>query len=321
MANEVYASAQGDTTATHIFRNELELLLHEMPFMRRLASYRGDTKRSGSGVIKVGQVDDDDIAEGVAEGSGVTANTPITDSSYTLTPSRQAIKRVLSNKMGFIDSTGRMRAEALAKANFQAVMRRFDQMLSTAAASLTGTAGTSGAVATADDWFTASQTLRSRRVRGKKAALFAPKQFNDLQNDLRGEVGPWQLNEEVQAAVATASGDNLVGYLQGIPIWISDLVADANAGADHGGAMFQVPEDSSEQDGRYNGDSALAYAEGSPDPVELIPGQMIMGEGGVVYTLLQLDADKAEVMMTTNYFVSVGVADPHKGIKFVTDHD
>jgi hypothetical protein len=320
VANEVYVSAQGDTLAPSVFRLELEMLLHELPFMRRLAAYRGDTKRSNSDTIKVGQIDDDDIAAAVAEGSGVAANTAITDSSYSLAPGRQAIKRVLSNKLGFIDGTGRMRAAALAKYNFGAIMRRFDQQFATACASLTGTAGTSAAPFTASDWFTASQTLRSRLVRGKKAFLGAPQQFNDLQTDLRGEVGPWQLNEEVQAAVATTSGENLVASLNGIDLWTSSLVADANGGIDHNGAMFKIPEDSSADDGRYLGDAAIAYAEGSPDPVELIPGQVQMAPDGIVYTLLQLDADKAEIMMTTNYFVAAGVANASMGIKVITKH-
>jgi hypothetical protein len=36
MANEVYVSAQGDTLATHILAQELEMLLHQRPFMRQL---------------------------------------------------------------------------------------------------------------------------------------------------------------------------------------------------------------------------------------------------------------------------------------------
>lgn len=319
MANEVYASAQGDTLATHIFARRLEMLLHQRPYMRRLCAFRGDTKGSNSDTIKVGQVDLDDIAESVAEGSGVTANTAITDSSYTLAPGRLAIKRILSNKLAGIDGTGLMNEAALAEYNFAAVMKKFDGLVCTAQASLTGTAGTSGAPLTSDDWFTATQTLRTRRVSGNKAANFHPHQFNNLQTDLRGEVGPWQLNEEVQAAVATSSGENLVAYLQGIPIWTSDQVADANGGADHGGAIFKIPDDASVVDGKYVGDAAIAYAEGSPDPFTMAGGR-IMAADGVVYTDLKMDPDKAEVLIVSNYFAVAGVADAAKGIKVITDH-
>lgn len=320
MANEVYVSAQGDTLATHIFRLHLEMLLHERPFMRRLAAYRGDTKKSNSDTIKTGQVDDDDIAESVAEGAGVTGNTAITDGSYTLTPGRQAIKRVLSNKMAFVDGTGRFNAKGLADYNFNAVMRKFDALFCAQLANLTGTAGQTGVDASVDDIFVATQTLRSRKVRGKKAFVMAYEQFNNVQSDLRGETGPFQLNEEVQDAVAQSSGDNLVAYLQGIPIWTTDAVADANGGADHGGGLIQIPEDASLEDGRYLGDAAIAYAEGSPDQVELLAGQSLMAPDGVVYTLLSQDPDKAEMTMTTNYFVVCGTALAGRGIKFITDH-
>lgn len=321
MANEVYASAQGDTLATHVFAAELEMLLHQRPYMRRLAKFAGDTRGSNSTTIKIGQIDHDDIAEATNEGSAISANTAITDASYTLTPGRQAIKRVLSNLLAGIDGTGLMNEATLAEYNFAAVMKRFDALFGAAHASLTGTAGTSGAPMTVDDWFTATQTLRTRRVTGKLAANLHPHQFNNLQTDLRGEVGPFQLTEEVQAAVATSSGQNLVAYLQGIPIFTSDQVPDANTAADHDGALFKIPEDASvdSDTGKYMGDAAIAYAEGSPNPVTMAGGR-IMAADGVVYTDLDIDVDKGDVHIVTAYFVAVGVADAAKGIKIRTDH-
>lgn len=310
MANEVYASAQGDTLATSIFVRELEMLLHQKPFMRQLCAYKGNVKGTGSDTLKVGQIDHDDIAEAVAEGSAVSQNTAITDASFTLTPARQAIKRILSNKLEIIDSTGLMNAPALAAYNFAAIMKRFDAMVATAIASLTGTAGTSGQPMTADVFFTAQQTLRTRRVVGKLAFLGAPKQHNDLQSDLRGEVGPWQLRTDVQEAVANSSGENYLGSLNGIDLWCSDQVATANVGADHGGAMMLVP-------GAGNSEAALAYAEGSPDSVNLAGGR-IMAPGGTVYTDLDIDIDKADIQMVTNYFVAVAVALAGRGIKVIT---
>jgi hypothetical protein len=319
MANEVYASAQGDTLATHVFAKRLEMLLHSRPFMRRLASYKGNVRGTNSDTIKIGQVDHDDIAESVAEGAAVTGNTAITDGSYTLTPARKSIKRVLSDKMAIIDGTGMFNELALAEYNFAAVMKAFDAAFATALASLTGTAGTSGAVMTLTDWMTATQTLRTRQVRGKKAACLAPHQFNNLQTDVRNETGPFQLNEEIQDILRTSSGDNLVATLQGIAIWTSDQVADANGGADHGGGLFQIPDDSQVVDGRYVGDAAIAYAEGAPSPFTLGGGR-VMAPDGIVYTDLKGNLDKAEVEMATNYFVAVNVALAGRGIKIITDH-
>ncbi|MCP4962775.1 MAG: hypothetical protein GY925_26345 [Actinomycetia bacterium] len=319
MANEAYVSAQGDLLATHVVALELEMLLHQRPFMRALASYQGDTRGTGSDTIKKRQVDHDDIAETVAEGAAISGNTAVTDGSYTLSPSRRSIKRIISDLLQGIDNTALLREIALAQYNFAAVMKAFDAAFATAMASLTGTAGNTGVLMKATDWFVAEQTLVSRRAAGSKAALLYPHQWNNLRNDLRGEVGPWQLREDVQAAVAQASGDNFVGALNGTGVWISNQVADANAGADHGGGMFLLPRMQG-PDGRMRGDAAIAYAEGSPSPVKLGTNR-VMAAGGVVYSDYDLDGDKADSVMWTNYFVAVGIADAAKGIKVITDHE
>lgn len=320
MANEVYVSAQGDTLQTNVLRRELELLLHQRPFMRRLTSYRGSTRMSGASIVKVGQVDPDDVAEGVNEGSGVSANTAITDSSYTLTPGRQAIKRILSDLLAGIDSTGLMRELALANWNFTAIMKRFDALFATAIASLTGTVGTSGGPMIVDDYYTALQTLRTRRVRGKKAMMLHPHQFNHFQSDMRGETGPL-MHWQPSAAVATSTlGDDYQGELGDISVWTSDQVADADAGANHGGGMFQIPSDSDPNaDGFYLGDAAIAFATGSPAE-QTLGNQRVYAADGLVYTDIQGDADKAEAMVVTNAFFSVGVALAGRGIKINTDH-
>jgi hypothetical protein len=322
MANEAYVAAQGDLLATNILAQTLEMLLHQRPCMRRLCAFRGDTRGSGSATIKVPQLDDDDIGEAVAEGAGPTNNTAITDGSYSLTPARQAIKRVLSHRLEGIDALGVLNEIAIAQYNFNGVMRAFDGLVAAQVTNLTGTVGTSGQPFTADDWFDAQQALMERLVTGKRAALLDPFQFSNLQDDLRGEVGPWQLNLEVQAAVSQSNGENFKGTLNGIEIWTSTQVADANGGVDHDGCMIKIPDDSTIDDetGKFMGDSAFGFAEGSPNPVTLVPGSKVMAPGGVVYSMFDASANLAEVLITTNYFAAVGVAEAARGIKIRTLH-
>lgn len=320
MANEVYVSAQGDTLQTNVLRRELELLLHQKPFGRRLVAFRGSTFRSGAGAIKVGQVDPDDVAEGVAEGSAVAANTAITDASYSITPSRQAIKRVLSDLLAGIDSTGLMAEEALADWNHTAIMKRLDALIGTAMASLTGTAGSTGVAMTVDDYYTALQTLRSRRVRGKKALVLFPQQFNHFQSDMRGETGPL-MHWAPAAAVATSTyGDDYQGTLGDIEVWTTDAVPTANVGVDSGGALMQIPADTPDggapADGFYTGDAAIAVCTGAPAPQTL--GVNRIQQGGLVYTSVLGDIDKADTGIVTNAFFAVGVALAGRGIKVVT---
>lgn len=320
MANEVYASAQTDTLQTNVLKRELEFLLYQKPFMRRLISWRGSTFKSGASIIKVGQVDYDDVAESVNEGSAVSANTAITDASYTLTPGRIAIKRVLSDLLAGIDSTGMMAEQALAAYNFAAIMKKMDALVGTALASLTGTAGTSGVAAAVDDFYTALQTLRSRRVRGKKALLVFPQQFNHFQSDMRGETGPLMNWAPAVATVANTYGDDYLGTLGDIEVWTSDAIPTANAGVDSGGALMQIPADSPDggvpDQGFYTGDAAIAIATGAPAP-QTMGVQRIQGDG-LVYTSVLGDIDKADTAMVTNAFFAVGVALAARGIKFIT---
>jgi hypothetical protein len=322
LANEVIVANQGDLLATHIMARRIEMLLHQKPYMKRLCRYVGDTRSSGSTTIKQPQMDDDDIGESVAENVAISGQTAVTDGSYTIVPGRIAIKRRVSDLMQGIDATGRLNARALADYNFNAVQRGFDALVCAAIASLTGTAGTSGLPFTADDWFTAQQTLVERNVEGTLACLLHPHQWTDLQDDLRGEVGPWQFDSQVAAAVRSSSGANLKGTLNDVQIWTSTQVADANAGADHDGGMFQIPEESTlnAATGKFDGDAAIAFGEGSPEEVTLIPGTRVMAPGGVVYSTLTADGDLANQDIVTNYFAAAGVAQAGRGIKIRTNH-
>jgi hypothetical protein len=320
MANEVYVSAQGNTLQTNVLRRELEMLLYQKPFMRRLLAWRGSTFRAGTSTIKVGQIDYDDVAESVNEGSAVSGNTALTTGTYSLTPGRIAIKRVLSDLLAGIDSTGMMAEQALALYNFSAINKKMDALVGTALASLTGTAGTSGVAASVDDWYTALQTLRSRRVRGKKAWLGFPQQFNHLQSDMRGETGPLMNWAPVVAAASSTYGDDYLGTLGDIEVWTSDAIPTANAGVDSGGALMQIPADSPDggapSQGFYTGDAAIAIATGAPAP-QTMGVQRIQGDG-LIYTSVLGDVDKADTAMVTNAFFAVGVALAGRGIKFIT---
>jgi hypothetical protein len=303
MANEIRVSTSGDLLTANILAKELELLLHQKPFALDLMTYRGDVRGSGSDTIKVRQIDQDDIGVVVAEGASIAGNTALTDASYTITPARIAIKRTFSDLMGIVDSTGLIDEVALARYNFMAIMKGLHALFATATQSLTGTAGTTGVDMSASDFFVAQQALQSRKANGRVICHLHQEQFNNLQTDLRGEVGPWQLVPAVQEALAF-KGDNYKGLLNGVEIWTSDQAPDVNAGADHGGAMFVK--------------GAIAYAQGSAKPVQM-RGRSI-APGGVIYTDVDMNVDSAEESLVTNGFFGVSVAQADMGIKIITDH-
>jgi hypothetical protein len=303
MANEIRVSTAGNLLTTSILAKELELLLHQKPFAMDLMVFRGDVRGSGSDTIKVRQVGYDDAGEVVAEGASVSGNTDVSHDSYTITPARIAIKRVMSDLLGIVDSTGLIDEIALARYNFQAIMKGLHALFATATQSLTGTVGTSGVNMSASDFFSAQQALQLRKASGRLIAHLHQQQFNDLQTDIRGEVGPWQLVPATQEALAF-KGDDFKGTLNGAELWTSDQAPDANAGADHGGAMFVK--------------GAIAYAQGSAKPVQL-RGRLI-APGGVIYSDVDYNVDNAEESLVSNGFFGVSVAQADLGVKIITDH-
>lgn len=303
MPNEVYVSASADILSAAILRKELEVLLHQKPFSMDLMVFRGDVRGTGSDTIKVRQIGNDDIGEVVAEGAAISGNTAMTDGSYTLTPARIAIKRTMSDLMAIVDSTGLVDEVALARYNFSAIMKGLHALFATSTQSLSGTVGATGVDFSATNFFQAQQALQSRKANGRVIFHGAVEQFNNLQTDLRGEVGPWQLVPAVQEALAF-KGEDYKGMLNGVELWTSDQTPDANGGADHGGAMFVK--------------GAVAYAQGSAKPVKM-RGRLV-APGGVIYTDYDPDVDKAEEALVTNGFFSTSVSQILLGIKVITDH-
>lgn len=318
MANEFYKAALGDLLATNVYSFTLRRLLRQKPFMRGIARYDGDIRGSGSGTKKQSQIDQDDVATAVAEGAG-PSNTALTSASYTLSPARQAIQRTLSDLAELIDATGLLNPFALAIYNFTAVMKAFDALFCAAFPSLTGTVGTTTINFTADDWFSMKQTSITRNWSGRKIFVGYPQQFADLQDDLRGEVGPWQLDLQVQAAVRSSRGESFKGMLDDVEIWTSDQVPTANGGADSNGAFLSF-DDTFDPELGVQGGAAIAYAEGTPSPAAL-GRERITAPGSPVYTDVGggTDANLGESTIVTGYFVAAGVAEAGRGISVVTD--
>ena len=313
----VTVTAYANALATNVMARDLEFLLAQRPFMRQLCAYKGDILGRGSAVIKVGQIDYGDTADEVAEGAS-TSSTNITTATYSLTPARYAIERDISDLVGMASGTGFLDPRSLAEFNFVALMRGFDGALCSAAGALTNTVGSTGVDMTVTDWFSAVQQLTTTRAVGPKAAVFAPNSFNELQSDLRGEVGPYQLDTSVQAIVADASGGNFVGRLSGVDIWVSSQCAGtANGGADNGNFMCLLPGGTMDAGGRRLGSACFGYAEGSPGPT-VIDGARVMS-GTTVYTDISRDNQAASTRIVSNYFFAVGVAEEDKGVGIFTD--
>lgn len=305
MANEVYVSNHASLVDSEIFIPELEELLAKRPFMKDLCVFKGDVKDSGGTTLSQPQIKLNDVAESVAEGSAVSANTALTDGAYTLAPGRLAIKRVLSDLMNIISANGMLNPQQLALWNHRAIMLGFDGLVTAALANFTGTVGTSGSPLTLLQFQSAYQTILTRDAAGQMdrvISILHPKQLNDLKKDLLN-YNAVALDRQDVKDLAQMRGTSYQGTLDGVEIWVSTQVIDANSTADHNGAMF------------IHG--GLGYGQGGAKDGEY--GRMLHDDT-VVYTTFKNNSDKAETEIVTNGFYAVSVTEAAKGIKIITDH-
>lgn len=303
MAGEVYVSTSGDLLQQEVLAAELEMLLSTKPHLRGLCTFKGDTRGTASSTIKVRQLADDDIAESVAEDNSVSGNTQIADASFNLVPSRRVIKREMSDLLSGVSDLGLHNPVGLALYNFNAVMRAFDGIVTALFPSFTGSAGVTGVALTWAQILLAKQILRERENSGPLFAVLHTEQWSDVENDLVGLAGPQQFIEAIQNLSVDVKDPNFAGAVGRLGFWTSNQVTQG--GGDHRGAMFAP--------------GALAYAEGSPNPVTM--ASRIMAPGGTVYSVFDIDGDKANMKMWTNYFVAAAIAQADKGIPILSIDD
>jgi hypothetical protein len=304
---EVYVSNQGDLLQTEILAAELEMLLHTQPHLRALCTYKGDTRGQSTDVIKVRQVDDDDIAESVAEAASVSGTTTISTDTFSLTPSRRVIKREISDFLSGVSGLSLHNPVGLAAFNFGAIMRAFDAIVTALFPSFTGSVGTTAVALTWTDILSGKQTLRERENSGPLFAVLHTEQWTDIETDIVGLAGPQQYIESIQGLAIDVKGPNFVGQTgtgaARLEFHTSNQVTAS--GGDHRGAIFAP--------------GALAYAEGSPNPVSM--NNRIMAPGGVIYSVFDIDGDKANQILWTNYFVAAAIAQAAKGITVLSVDD
>ena len=308
MGNPIYATNNSNLLNTTDFRAEmLHMLLGRTPHLAQFCQLVGDIKDSNATNITVPQVSQDDAAESVAEGSAVSATTTLTDGECIVTPGRLALKRKISDRMHFVFQDGFISPRRLAEFNMNGCWLGHDGQITAVYANFTGTVGDTGVDATLVNFLTATQTLTRRGCHPSKlVASLHPEQFNNIQTDLLSYANLAIAREDIADMLASEE-ENYRGTLLKVPIWTSTQVADANGGADHGGAIFEKM-------------TAISRAVGSSKPLPSGNGGRL-DAGLVIYTNVVVDADKSDIDLVTNFFAGATVNEAGRGIKFITDHE
>ena len=240
MANEIFNNVGGvsDLRLAESMAVDIQRLIADTASLWNLPPFRlvGDITGTNSNVIAQPQagLGGYDIMAAVAENAS-SSNTALTDSSPSITVSRQSLQREVSDMYLMTGGRGSIDLDMLAVDMVLAAAMRGTELICSVGDDFTSTVGTTTVAMSVDDFLDAQFTLTQAKVSAAICVLY-PKQFTDLQNSLMGVSGPLQFVPAVQNLLDQA-GQGLQGTLNGVPIWLSSHVPTANGGSDSAGFM------------------------------------------------------------------------------------
>lgn len=304
MANEVLYSGLGDQRYSYILAQEIALLLADRESLWGHPSlvYLGDMGMKGSTVIQAAQVglDGYDEMAAVTEGSS-TSNTALTDASDQVTIGRQALQYQFSDLAALTDTLGVVNPQRLAASMVGSAMMRFQSMITALHAGFSQSAGTTGVDMSVDDFFDAHITLDLVSVAGERLLDLHPRQWGDLQQSLRAELGAIGYSPATADALSKW-GPGFVGSLLNTLIFKSAKVPSANSGADRDGLLYAR--------------GAIYWADAT-QAAKVAFGTII--PAGKVQVEFERDAAGALTKVVGNYFCGVAEGQDLMGCRVVTD--
>lgn len=307
MANDpIYYSASGDIRATEALHQEIQLLLADRASLRGHPAILqfGDLAGSGSTVRSVPffGLDGYDEMEAVNENASVSRTDP-TDASADITIARQALRYSISDLNNMVDSVG-LDVERLAASMVGAAEMRFTSMICGVLDDFTSTVGSTGVDLDVDDFYDAIYTLEEANANGPFTSVLHPVQVTDFQNSLRAEGGAVQYKAATQDMLE-AKGQGFIGSFAGVDIYKSSKVPTANTAADRAGAMFAR--------------GAVGFAEGTPRPMAMFGGQLVLAAGTPILVEFDRTPEGALTDIVGSYYVGVQKLQDALGVSIITD--
>ena len=302
-----FAALDGNARLAATLYQSIVLKLADTGTIRNAPAFLnvGSVNGSGSDSIQVPVVGlaGTDIMGAVADGSAVS-NTSITSAAATVAVARQALRYDLTDLARVSNSVaGGVDIEGLANAMVYAFEGRFNQLACALSSGFSTQVGTTTVDLTTDTFYDAIFALQLQSVTGEYTCILHPQQYNDLMSSLRSEVGPAQYLPANQAQTS-ALGASFKGQLFGVSVHVSSYVPTANASADFRGMML--------------GNSAIAYALGTPAPMQAAGG-VIIPAGAPIAVELERDAASGLVKIVGSTFLGVAELQDGLGVGIVSD--
>ena len=307
MANIDFAALDGNARVAAVLYQSIVMKLADTGSLRNAPCFLnvGSVNGTGSDSIQVPVVGLNGTDIMGAPGDGVSvSNTSITSAAATVVVARQALRYDLTDLARISNSVpGGVDLEGLTNAMVTAFNGRFNQLACALSSGFSTQVGTTTVDLTTDTFYDAIFALQLQSVMGEYDCILHPQQYNDLMSSLRVEVGPAQYiaaNQEQTSAM----GSSLKGKLFGVNVHVSSYVPTANAGADYRGMML--------------GNGAIAYALGTPAPIQAAGG-VVIPAGAPVAVEWERSADSGLTKVVGSAFLGVVELQDLKGVGIVSD--
>ena len=308
MANITNNSLVGDLRLAQMISQEIKLLLTDSSNLRNtpFLDFVGSINGQGSDTIRVRKAgldgyDSFTAFTGATEDSTVS-ETSLTDGHADIVVKRQALMYVLSDLANMTGMGADVDPFRIAESISKSYETLFASLTAATVTGFTQSVSNVGAL-TVDDFIAAFQTLE-RASSGKGApgpyvALLHPEQFQDLQDDIRGEQNNALAFSPASFDAIMAKGSHYKGSYLGVDIYTSSHV-NQSAGQ-HVGAMWAA--------------GAIGFANGVPQALAGAVQTMDMGD---VLIEMERDATKAVTKIVGHCYLGMGVIDADRGVKLLS---
>jgi hypothetical protein len=308
MANITNNSLVGDLRLQQMISQEIKLLLTDARNLRNtpFLDFVGSINGMGSDTIRVrkaGLDGYDSFSEftGATE-DGAVSDTSLTDGHADIVVKRQALMYKITDLANMTGMGADIDPFRIAESISKSYELLFAELTAAAVAGFTASVSQAGSL-TVEDFIQAFQTLElaaaGKGAPGPYVALLHPEQWQDLQNDIRGEQNNALAFAPASFDAMSAKGPGYKGSYLGVDIYTSSHVGQS--AGQHVGALWAP--------------GAIGFATGKPAALVGAAESMDMGE---VLIEMDRDATRALTSIVGHCYLGMGVIDSDRGVKLLS---
>jgi hypothetical protein len=302
----------GDLRLQQMISQEIKLLLTDARNLRNtpFLDFVGSINGMGSDTIRVRRAGLDGYDSftsftGATEADAVL-DTSLTDAHADIVVKRQALMYKISDMAAMTGMGSDIDPFRIAESIAKSYELLFAELTGATVAGFTASKGTTGVALTVDDFIEAYQALElaaaGKGAPGPYVALLHPEQWQDLQNDIRGEQNNALAFSPASYEAMSAKGPGYKGQYLGVDIYTSSHIT--TSGGDHVGAMWAP--------------GAIGFANGKPQALAGAVETMDMGE-----VLIEMDRSSANAVtnIVGHCYLGMGIIDADRGVKLISIND